>query len=124
MRTSQAFFRVAVLIAVTLASSPAFAQLDPLLFLKNQQHNIILVVDTGNRMQRDADSTYYDPGTYPKNVTYEAALSLLGTNGVTTSYRRFFPSLLHTDPSGGDRFAGPRVGAVGDKNTGAICGFL
>src|SRR5687768_6809449 len=117
MRTSQAFFRVAVLIAVTLASSPALAQLDPLLFLKNQQPNIILVVDSGNRMQRDADSTYYDPGTYPKNVTFEGPLGPFPTLTTTAaiSYRRMYPSLVHTDPSGGDKFAGPNIVPIGDK---------
>ena len=42
------------------------------------------------------DATYYDPGTYGTDVTYEAALGLVGTKS-TTSYRRNFPSLLHTD---------------------------
>ena len=46
--------------------SPASAQLDPLLFLKRTQPNVLIVVDTSIRMERDADEVYYDPNTYTK----------------------------------------------------------
>jgi hypothetical protein len=108
----------ALVAAVTLVSSvPAFAQLDPLLFLKNQQPNIILAVDTGNRMQRDADLTYYDPGLYPKDTGLQAVLGLLDSESAT-SYRRKYIDLVHTDPSGGDKFASTRIDVVGDREAG------
>jgi hypothetical protein len=66
---------------VLLSSAPASAQLDPLLFLKTTQPNVILVIDTSNRMQRDAPtdpsttstsistSNYYDPAIYAKDMS-------------------------------------------------------
>ena len=45
---------------VLVMASPAAAQIDPLLFLKTAQPNVLLVVDTSNRMQRDAPA---DPST-------------------------------------------------------------
>ena len=76
----------AVFIAVIASAAPAAAQVDPLLFMKLQgtngvnvgAPNVLLVVDTGSRMQRDAPSdplnprttsTYYDPWLYPLDVT-------------------------------------------------------
>ena len=79
----------------------AFAQLDPLLFLKTAsasmndltttatlRPNVIVAVDTSQRMQQDADGTYYDPGTYTvTGAPYEAALGLQSGDALT-SYRR------------------------------------
>jgi len=60
-------------IAFVVCAAPASAQIDPLLFLKGSQPNVILMVDTSERMQRDAPadpstvatsnatSSYYDP---------------------------------------------------------------
>ena len=58
---------------VMVCGTPAWAQVDPLLFLKTATPNVIFIVDTGNRMQRGAPtdatsqttstatSTCYDP---------------------------------------------------------------
>jgi hypothetical protein len=117
MRTSATLFiRFALVGAITLgASSTASAQVDPLLFLKNQSPNIVVAIDTGNRMQRDADLTYYDPSLYAKDsgLLGVVPLNLLPTE-VSKFYRRRFPQLTHTESSGNDRFTGPNLEAVGD----------
>jgi len=46
----------AVLAGVLAHPSPAAAQLDPLLFLKLAPPNVIVAVDTSNRMQRGVSS--------------------------------------------------------------------
>ena len=76
-------FRPRILAAAALvlaAAAPVSAQVDPLLFLKTAPPNVILVVDTANRMQRSAPtnpatvatsiatSHYYDPFIYTKNA--------------------------------------------------------
>jgi hypothetical protein len=115
------FIRGALAVATVLAaSSPASAQLDPLLFIKNQQMNVVVAIDTGNRMQRDADLYYYDPGRYAKTgAGFELVLGLLGSES-TSYYRRKFIDLIHTDPStsGGDKFDAARIEVVGDLEAG------
>src|SRR2546426_109332 len=89
----------AAALGILLCSAPASAQLDPLLFLKATQPNVILVVDTANRMQRDAPtdpsttsssistSNYYDPAIYNRDLTkaYQTNTGLpgSGTLGIT-----------------------------------------
>ena len=60
-----------VIFGLAVSAMPAAAQVDPLLFMKLQgtngvnvgAPNVLLVVDTANRMQRDAPS---DPTTVAK----------------------------------------------------------
>jgi hypothetical protein len=77
--------------------TPVFAQLDPTLFLKRSTPNILVVVDTANRMQRDAPtdqgnsqatSNYYDPFTYSYTVGGAAWETALGVDATMTTYRR------------------------------------
>ncbi|HYU79332.1 MAG TPA: hypothetical protein VEK56_10115, partial [Vicinamibacterales bacterium] len=83
-----------VLGSLFVLASPAFAQLDPLLFLKNQQPNVVLVVETTNRMQRDADLTYYDPGEYNTGSWF----ATLGLPSALGKHRRKFLNLEHITP--------------------------
>jgi hypothetical protein len=110
--------RVAVAAAAIVAfAPPAFAQLDPLLFLKNQAPNVIVVVESTNRMQRDADLVYYDPGRYTKTgALFEGVLGLAAGDAVSF-YRRKYFDLVHTDPasSGGDKFDASHIDAIGDR---------
>src|SRR2546426_8207132 len=91
----------AAALGILLCSAPASAQLDPLLFLKTTAPNVILVVDTGNRMQRDAPtdpsttssslstSNYYDPAIYNKDLTKPYQTTTLGiSNGNTANFYR------------------------------------
>src|SRR5690349_21505723 len=77
---------IAGIVSIVAWAAPAAAQVDPLLFMKLQgtnganvgAPNVIIVLDTSNRMQRDAPtdpnnprttSTYYDPWLYPLDIT-------------------------------------------------------
>jgi hypothetical protein len=84
----------------------AAAQLDPLLFLKRTQPNVLLVVDTANRMQRDPNNDYRDARVY-RTGTNTTAETTLGVSVLSTNYRRKYVGLQHTDPaaSSGDKFA-------------------
>ena len=48
---------------------PAGAQVDPLLFLKTAAPNILFIVDTANRMQRDAATDLSTPTTASRRAT-------------------------------------------------------
>ena len=86
----------ATVMALMAWPSPAAAQLDPLLFLKGNQPNVIVAMDVSNRMQRDAPtdpanpritSNYYDPYIYTGSAisaTQQVELGLTGN--MTTQY--------------------------------------
>jgi biotin carboxyl carrier protein len=103
------------LIAGLMAPAPAYAQLDPLLFLKSTQPNVILAVDTSNRMQFDADRTYYDPGTYAETgAAWEPAMGLQPAEAAKV-YRRKYFNLLHSNINNlNEKFTASRIAAVGD----------
>jgi hypothetical protein len=102
----------ALALGLLAVPAPALAQLDPLLFLKTTQPNVILAVDLAQRMQVDADGTYYDVGTYPVTLLpHEAVLGLLPTEAAS-SYRRKYFALKHLN--GSDKFSTSRIEAVGD----------
>src|SRR5436853_5718791 len=96
-------FAVTVAAGILLQATSAFAQLDPTLFLKRSQPNVIVMIDNGADMQRGAPtdpscfpgaansanctdtlanqtSTYYDPFIYTKTGAGWEATSL-GING-------------------------------------------
>ena len=96
--------------------SPVYAQLDPTLFLKRSTPNILLVVDTANRMERDAPvdpanpyatSNYYDPFTYSYTVAGASWETLFGVGATNATYRR--------------RYGFKADGSCGDGST--TCGF-
>ena len=45
---------LALVVGLMAGAVPASAQVDPLLFIKDAQPYVLFVVDTANRMQRDA----------------------------------------------------------------------
>ena len=98
------------------ASREAAAQLDPLLFLKRAQPNVLLLVETANRMQRDANNDYYDPNIYARrDVPYEAPLGVTSQN-TNSQYRRKYVNLTHRDTSTStDKFGADRIAVVGDR---------
>ena len=118
--------RLAVAVAILLGSAgSAFAQLDPLLFMKTSPPNVLLVVDTANRMQRDANNDYYDQGTYFRTgAGYEGPLGVTPLN-TALSYRRKYVALRNLDQSTTtDKFATggvpglPGIAIVGDLQSG------
>jgi len=108
-------------------AAPASAQIDPLLFLKRTPPNVILVVDTSNRMQRDAPtdpsnpsgtSTYYDPFVYTRSgAAYETTLNVTALNTLV-SYRRKYVNMVYTSNSNGDKYAATTIQVVRDKDAG------
>src|SRR5207248_3202820 len=98
----------AAALGILLCSAPASAQLDPLLFVKTTAPNVILVVDTSNRMQRDAPtdpsttsssistSNYYDPAIYNRDLTKTWQTNTLGISIVNTAafYRRKYTNFV------------------------------
>lgn len=121
--------RAAIVLGLLAAPTPAFAQLDPLLFLKTSraaaadlatsatlQPNVILAVDTSQRMQHDTDQTYYDPGSWTKTgALYESILGLTSSEAATR-YRRKYLNFAHlTIPlPGPPRFQASHIAAIGD----------
>ena len=118
--------RAGVALALLAApAAPALAQVDPLLFMKTERPNVVLVVDTAARMQRGAStdpstpassratSDYYDPNIYSR--TGAAWESGLGVTGAMTTYRRRYKNLDHVN-SGGDRYSTTSIQVVGSND--------
>jgi hypothetical protein len=116
-RTDRRLAALALATAALALPAPAAAQLDPLLFLKTTNHNVLLAVDTSQRMQRDADEVYYDPRAYLRlGRNWEPTL---GISAATTSqkYRRTYRDLVPTGGSG-NQFVNATIGHVGDLQAG------
>lgn len=92
-----------------LAPASAQAQLDPLLFLKTTAPNVILAVDTSQRMQRDADGAYYDPREYTVQPLLNGPLGL-AAGEVSKVYRRKYVGFQHLAV----KYGATRIEAVGD----------
>ncbi len=109
-----------------VCGTPAWAQIDPLLFLKTATPNVIFIVDTANRMQRGAPtdasspatstatSTYYDPIEYARTgLIWEFGLGITGSN-TSMKYRRKYVNLAYASTSSGDRFDADTIQVAGD----------
>lgn len=110
---------LASLLVVGLAAD-ARAQLDQLQFLKRTKPNVLLVVETANRMQRDGNDDYYDPFVYTAvGNAWEATIGVTSAT-TTTSYRRKYVNLQHLNPNNnaGDRFKADTIVTVGDRQSG------
>ncbi len=77
---------------IAAGSATAFAQLDPLLFVKRIPPTIILAVDTSMRMLEDGDGYLYDPVFY-RAADDPAVATALGVTSVT--YRRKYLNLRY-----------------------------
>ena len=80
---------------------------------------MIVAVDTSQRMQCDAEGTYYDPGTYTMTgAAFEAALGLQSGEALKT-YRRKYTDLRHVDPAAttAPSIWPARSSAVGDQES-------
>jgi hypothetical protein len=113
-------FIVVLAVACVLTSREASAQLDPLLFIKRQPPNVIVAVDTSNRMQRDLANDYLDPFIYTKTgALWESSLNIPGAIGA--QYRRKYVNLLHTDPAtAGDKFVADRIAVSAQDSTSSF----
>ncbi len=82
-------------IVVSLSVSPASAQLDPLLFIKNVPARVIVVLDNSFRMLEDGDENYYDPMTY--NTGDDGNIANAFSSGPTgLTYRRIYEDVEFT----------------------------
>jgi PQQ enzyme repeat len=88
-----------IALATLLASTTAFAQLDPLLFLKRVPPTVIIVVDTSLRMLEDGNGNFYDPNFY--TVSDDAAvMSAFPTVSGVKTYRRVYQNLQYAAAPG------------------------
>jgi hypothetical protein len=121
----------AAALAVLASASPVSAQVDPLGFLKTQQPNVMIVMDTSERMQRDAPadpanpmrtSNYYDPFIYTRvggsSAAWEASLGVTDANTSAApngTYRRKYNHFAYTSGTGATTAS---ITVVGDKDAG------
>jgi hypothetical protein len=99
-RVLRAFTRrktAALLIAVATVvwySTTAFAQLDPLLFIKRVPPTVIVVFDTSMRMLEDGSGNWYDPNFYRVSDDPGVMPAFPSINTITTkTYRRVYKNL-------------------------------
>src|SRR5262249_7503649 len=90
---------ILVALATLWSSSTAFAQLDPLLFLKRVPPTVIIVFDTSVRMLEDGFGNFYDPNFYvvPDDTRVATAL---GIGGATKTYGRVYRNLQYAAAPG------------------------
>src|SRR6476620_4226634 len=75
-------------------SAIAFAQLDPLLFIKRVPPTVIVVFDTSMRMLEDGNGNWYDPNFYRVSDDPAVMPAFPSINTVTTkTYRRTYKNL-------------------------------
>ena len=80
--------------AACWASTTAFAQLDPLLFIKRVPPTVIVVFDTSMRMLEDGNGNWYDPNFYRVSDDLAVMPAFLNINTTTTkTYRRVYRNL-------------------------------
>jgi hypothetical protein len=91
------------------------------LFLKSRQQsaqpNVILMVDTSERMQRDAAGNYYDPSIYIRNG--DPFETTLGVPPTATNYRRRFDHLKYV----GGQATADNISVVADSDAAAYVRF-
>jgi hypothetical protein len=115
LKFRQLIASVAALAAVLWWSGTAFAQIDPLLFLRRVPPTVILAVDTSFRMMEDGSNRYYDPRTYVGGDDLLVANALGVALG--EQYRRLLHTLEYTDTSvSTDRFEVAEITAVRSSN--------
>ena len=74
-------------------SSTAFAQLDPLLFLKRVPPTVIVVFDTSLKMLEDGNGNFHDPNYYQVADDAGVMPAFPNINAPTKSYRRVYRNL-------------------------------
>jgi hypothetical protein len=75
-------------LALSWWSATAYAQLDPLLFIKRLPPTVIVVMDTSMRMLEDGNGVYYDPQAY-QATDDPAAAGAFGATAPATYYRKY-----------------------------------
>lgn len=99
--------------ALALSTVTAFAQLDPLAFVKRLPPTVIVVLDTSFTMLTDGDGHYYDPNTY-FTANDPAVAAAMGV-GTAARYRRIYRSLQFQSAN---KYEAPDIVAVPDSAAG------
>ncbi len=87
---------VGAMLATLWWSSTAFAQLDPMLFLKRVPPTIIVVMDTSVRMLEDGSGNFHDPNFYVASDDAGALAAFPSISAATTkTYRRVYRNLQY-----------------------------
>jgi hypothetical protein len=114
-----------VLLGLACVARDAAAQLDPLIYLKKNKPNVLVAIETSNRMQRDVYDDYLDANIYKRlgvaAAPWEVALGVSDANTAAAgTYRRKYVGLVHTDPAAnaGDKFDTDHIEVVGDLDAG------
>jgi hypothetical protein len=82
-------------------STSAFAQLDPLLFIKRVPPTVIVVFDTSVRMLEDGSGNFYDPNFYVVSDDAAAMAAFPSIDSATTkTYRRVYRNLQYAASPG------------------------
>ena len=104
---------VFVLAATLWSSATAFAQLDPLLFVKRVPPTVIIVFDTSFRMLDDGGGNVYDPFFYSTTVDPAVMPAFPNINaGTTKTYRRIYKNLQYDGALVGGRYTADAISAV------------
>ena len=94
LRARRCATAVLAVVLTLWGSATAFAQLDPLLFIKRVPPTVIVVVDTSMRMLEDGSGNWYDPSFYSTTADPAVMAAFPSINPLTTkSYRRVFRNL-------------------------------
>ena len=115
-RRGRATALLVVLVALSW-STRAFAQLDPLLFIKRVPPTVIIVMDTSMSMLQDGAGFYYDPTTYTVSNDLAVATAL-GLDPLTAStYRRKYENFDWDGVADDNRkYVASRIVAVPNTN--------
>jgi hypothetical protein len=94
LRRRAAATALLAVLATAWWSTTAFAQLDPLLFIKRVPPTVIVVFDTSMRMLEDGNGNWYDPNFYlvANDGAVMSAFPTINT-ATTKSYRRVYRNL-------------------------------
>ena len=113
-RTRRAAATVCVaMAAVAWSSATAFAQLDPLLFVKRVPPTVIVVFDTSFRMLDDGTGNIYDPFFYSSTADPAVMDAFPNIDPATTkTYRRIYKNLQYDGVLLGGRYTADSISAV------------
>ena len=120
--------------ALLLLSTPVRAQVDPLLFLKRTQPNVIVAIDVANRMTRDAPSdpsdwrgtsSYYDMSIYKHQSSnnWESLIGVTSGNTQTNYFRKIYGYTPAGSGNNFDTFSGVRIDTAGDLQGATYTNF-
>ncbi len=100
------------LVVIVCASATAFAQLDPLLFVKRVPPTVIVIFDTSLRMLDDGAGNVYDPNFYSTAADAPVMGAFPNINtGTTKTYRRVYSNFQYDNMLGG-RYVADSITAV------------